>query len=181
MVHASDILRSFKSTVYWEIFDNACIFVLHVCLNHLSDGCVQCSNSARIAMIDVVFEEPAVEENLKFQIRRMSWPFLFSADMTPHKLPRNHVMVSSAKNNILVEQLFFLHFLTLLELTPSLMSLLWFNNFETPYTRVYSTIYMSYYFTILRHRWEILMIVFTKYLVTLWVLKWVRCLLHMMY
>lgn len=45
-----------------KVVDNACTFLLGDRLNPLSDGCLQCSNGARVTLVDVVLEEPPEEE-----------------------------------------------------------------------------------------------------------------------
>jgi hypothetical protein len=44
-----------------KVVDNACTFLLGDRLNPLSDGCIRCSNGARVTLVDDLEEPPEVE------------------------------------------------------------------------------------------------------------------------
>ena len=48
----------------WKVVDNAGLYFACDCLNFRSDGCRQCSNGGKFALVDIVLEEPLEEETL---------------------------------------------------------------------------------------------------------------------
>lgn len=55
--YPADVHRSVEGTVDYKVVNNMCTFLLGDHLNLLCDGCLQCINGKRVALIDVVLEE----------------------------------------------------------------------------------------------------------------------------
>ena len=119
-------LKALMNTVC-KIVDNACTFLPGDRLNLLRDGCLQCSNGARVTKVDVVLEEHPKEEIWRIQVRGGKRPFHFShaTDEMLTKFLTEPCYGSNSnvrKSTIPLEPLLLLSkVLTLFELSPELL------------------------------------------------------------
>lgn len=127
-----------RYSVEGKVVDNMCTYLLGDRLNLLSDGCLQCNNGVRVALVDIVLEETPEEENLVgwVQVKQVRCPFHFSFaanEMLPKLFmePCHGDISSVRKHTILQEPLFFLiKVLMILKLSPPKRLLLCFKNCE---------------------------------------------------
>lgn len=100
-IHAPDVGFSVEGPVEFVVVDNACKSLLNNQLNIINDGCLQCNNCARVAMVNVL-DEPPKEEICcvggGVLPRRVKCPFtsaLRLMKLSPH-FSKNHYKVTLA-------------------------------------------------------------------------------------